>query len=162
MTRTKEDSLKLLALRILRLKENENRKFPESIIDKEKELISSLFDSGELEEEIRLCILDQVARRIRQDQLQRIGALGNRCTDCAFWGKCDKESLSQEEIEKMDLEEIGRACKKFIRKIEPSKEGQNEQILVNLDGTYGINKDRDLPIVREWVKHMKSQQRNRR
>ena len=137
-----------LAMRVTRLKRLERYSAPDEVITKEWEMIASACGELDLVKDlglIRAFILVHLAERVYRDRLERIGALGNECPDCALWGKCGEPMPT----DSWDFDLV--VCDRFVRQIRPSRASDFEQDLVDLHGTYGIDKDRDLPILRDLV-----------
>ncbi len=162
MTEQKRQALIKLANRVVRLARFNKMDMPKEVVAKEKRLISSLFDSGVLNaqsdgDDIRKSILQHIAMMIANNHFERTGALGNTCLQCGRFGNGCERVFPEEELEQIDWIDVAAKCGGFIKLIEPSKAGEYEALLVDLHGAYGIDKDRDLPIVRTSAEKMKVQ-----
>lgn len=166
MIEQKQKALAKLANRVTRLVRLGKIGAPDEVIEKEKQLIRDLFESGEIHpredhDDIRLSILQHVAMMIANDHFERIGALGNTCLHCARFGSTCEKVFPEGEADQIDWADMKSSCGDFIKQIEPSKAGEYESILIDLHDTYGIDKDRDLPIVRAAAERMKARRDSR-
>lgn len=162
MNDQKQKALVQLANRVTRQVRLLKIGVPIEVIEKEKQLIRDLIESGEINlltdhDEIRLSILRHIAMMIANNHFERIGALGNTCLHCGRFDKDCEKIFPKEEADQIDWSDMRSACGAFVKLIEPSKAGEYEAILADLHGTYGIDKGRDLPIVRATAEKMKAQ-----
>lgn len=125
---------------------------PVEVIDKETELINRLLvgdnaiDEVADSDKIRGYLLNEVANMMLTDYLDRAGALGVTCGHCHRQPTCSKATPGE------DMDQ----CDDFIMQIGPSNEAKMLELLNDLDGQYGIDKERDSVRVREAVSAAKS------
>jgi hypothetical protein len=161
MLKEKEDALTKMASRVVRLIRLKRYSAPSPIIKGEIVLIRKLIVSGEVDpikdrEDIRKYILIQVALQIMGNYMDRAGAFGNSCLHCNFVSGCD-EAFPRDPDSEDDGPDVTDTCEKFIKRIEPSRSGDYESLLNDLHRIYGIDKDRDLPVVKGMFEQVKTE-----